>query len=50
MYEAYDKLPFSIAVLKDNTLKIQYFNEEFKNTFKVDYNMIGKNIDRVDFF
>ncbi len=50
MYEAYDKLPFSIAVLKDNTLKIQYFNEEFKNTFKVDYDMIGKNIDRVDFF
>ncbi|MEL7598220.1 MAG: PAS domain-containing protein, partial [Clostridiaceae bacterium] len=50
MYEAYDKLPFSIAVLKDNTLKIQYFNEEFKNTFKVDYDIIGKNIDRVDFF
>lgn len=50
MYEAYDKLPFSVAVLKDSTLKVQYFNEEFKNTFKVDYDIIGKNIDRVDFF
>lgn len=50
MYKAYDKLPFSIAVLKDSTLKIQYFNEEFKNTFKVDYDIVGKNIDRVDFF
>ncbi|MCY6356687.1 sensor histidine kinase [Clostridium sp. ZS2-4] len=50
MYEAYDKLPCNIAILKDSTLKIEYFNEEFKKTFEIDYGFFGKSIYNIDFF
>nr|WP_272509096.1 ATP-binding protein [Clostridium ganghwense] len=50
MYKEYDKLPFSIIILKGSSLKIEYYNEEFSNIFKVGYNMIGKNIEQIEDF
>lgn len=50
MYKLYDTLPVSIAIINSKKLCIDYVNDEFVNTFKINKNIIGSIFKDIDLF
>jgi PAS domain S-box-containing protein len=50
MYELYDDMPISVIVLENNSFRIKYTNNKFKNMFTSNKDAMGSTLEEIDKF